>query len=183
MAATNCSGTTLTISDSRQIDSGWYYGGGGGRIAIYIVNPQPVTIKKTLESVERLGAGDNGDGDGNPNDNFNPYALQKGDKINVVLEITNAIPGALTIEDEMLMVPYSNPKAYCKYNIVPVGQFSSFWIRGNDPVLGYNEFGSPAAHNPSVVDMTSSNPYIAHTITIPSGWTAPITFSYWCTVQ
>lgn len=83
-------------------------GGGGGWIVINKSLNQPVTIKKTLVPVNRNNASP-------ANTSFNPYALQRGDRIRVNFEVTNLILGALTMTDEMLQVKYSNPAAYCEY--------------------------------------------------------------------
>lgn len=79
------------------------YGGGGGRLVAKRIIDQPITIKKTLEPIARGSI-----------TFFNPYALQKGDIIQINLEVSNLIPGNLHIEDEVLKVPY-NDNVYCKY--------------------------------------------------------------------
>jgi len=88
--------------------------GGGGHIVFEKVVNQPVTIKKTLESVNRDGAPDNGDGDKYTQDGFNPYALQKDDYIRVILDVSNITPSSnLHMEEEVLHIEFSNPPIYC----------------------------------------------------------------------
>jgi len=95
-------------------------GGGGGRIKIEKSVSQAVSIKKTLAPMARSGAPLANTCSPLPPSEatncFNPYALQKGDKIKVILDVSNLVPGKLHLEDEMLKVPYSAiDTAYCTY--------------------------------------------------------------------
>lgn len=123
------------------------------------LSPQPITIKKTLDSIYRVGAGDNNDGDTDLNDNFNPYALQVGDKIKVGLAVSGYLPGLLTIEDERLTVKYSNPAVYCEY------------ISGSDIGESNTNFN---AINPGTLEITYN---------VPADKTGDLNFSYHCEVK
>lgn len=96
-------------------------GGGGGWIVVQktAVTPE-VTIKKTLIPYKRTGAPTTGcqaNYPGEPIANcFNPYALQSGDVIKVVMDIGNP-PSAYNLVDEYLHVPSSSYKCSAKYLI------------------------------------------------------------------
>lgn len=71
-------------------------GGGGGFVVINkVASVGGVTVKKTLHPVSRNGSAD-----------FNPYALQIGDIIQVKLDVSN-INGKIVVKDEALKLPYS----------------------------------------------------------------------------
>jgi len=142
---------------------GWwegnYYAGGGagGRIFIGIID-QKATVKKTITPVTRLGTPGN--------ETFNPYALQKGDRIAVHLLFSNLIPGNLHVEEEMLTVPYANPAIYC--NLTP--------LAGGG---GYNLYDMVTGQiNP----ISYENRKVIFDITIPSGVTEREVY-YWCDVN
>lgn len=74
-------------------DSG---GGGGGRIALFGVDSPgtlSANITKTLTAVERNGL---------PDTSFNPYALQKGDKIKITLTVSGIKTFPYILEDPWL---------------------------------------------------------------------------------
>lgn len=123
-------------------------GGGGGWIVVQKDIEQLVTIKKALQPISRPGApaGDCTPAVGATNC-FNPYALQKGDRIKVNLEVTNLVPGTLILTDEMLKVPYSTlDTAFCDYQastllegVVPISAASQTYDdTGPIPELEWN---------------------------------------------
>jgi len=91
-------------------------GGGGGRIIISKIVQNGFTIKKTLEAVSRPATVSP------PNPLFNPYALQKNDKIKVILDLENLTVGqSTTITDEYLKTPTrSTTSAACNGTPTPV---------------------------------------------------------------
>ena len=142
-------------------------GGGGGWIVIDRNPLQPITIKKTLLPVQRyFEVGDVICDIATPGTNrncFNPYALQKLDRIRVNLEVTNYIAGSITMTDEMLHVPY-NAAIYCHYE---VGTVYANGVQVNPATVS-----SPSAPNFEV-----SWPY-----TIAAG-TPTLTFTYTCQME
>lgn len=85
--ATNAAGGSISLGTGP--------GGGGGWIKIKEISKVPMTIHKTLTPLERPGL--------TPLNNFNPYALQINDKIQVSLQVTNVQSGrTIKIKDELL---------------------------------------------------------------------------------
>lgn len=120
---------------------------------------QQVSIKKTLTSISRAGAPYEAQGDKSL---FNPYALQKGDVIQVQIDIENLIPGDFRLEEEVLEIKNSasSSRVWCDLN---AGQV---WGLEEDPLVSYV--------------------YNGQTIVFEKTFDASVTsaqITYWCTVK
>ncbi|PIS07845.1 hypothetical protein COT78_01240 [Candidatus Berkelbacteria bacterium CG10_big_fil_rev_8_21_14_0_10_43_13] len=101
--------------------------GGGGRIYIQQTDAAAkVTIKKTLIPVERKSA--------SPVDNFNPYALQVGDIIQVKLDL-GTFSGTVSVEDDYLTAPGSGGSSVACKNDTTRGNPSN--VGAADNLNGY----------------------------------------------
>lgn len=99
-------GLNIPISAAGGSSESWSnsYGGngGGGRIVMTKITQEGVSINKTLEPVSRGGVVNTG---------FNPYALQKNDKITVKLGLAGLQIGqSVEIKDEYLAIPGGSVK-------------------------------------------------------------------------
>lgn len=111
---------------------GYSYGGGGGRIVIQkAASASKMTIKKELFAVERNGKTDT---------NFNPYSLQKNDRITVKLTVSN-INGNVQIVDDLLTVP-NLPTSRCAFVPGSRSDGSSLGADGNTIVFDFSYSGA-----------------------------------------
>ncbi len=125
-----------------------------------------VSIKKKLVAVSRQGV--------SPANNFNPYALQEGDIIDVQLEVANVTSVLTTIKDEVLTLPTN--RARCDLDVFTAAE------GGNRQIADPPNTAAPPAGTPRHDYIKTTTPHYVVWNFIPNAGVYTVNMSYRCKV-